>query len=716
MGFLSRWFDIRPGEGRSVLLLVTGAFILLAYMILGRSLREALYLGTFPVKTLPYVTAGYSLLALPAVALFVRQLSRRRPRHVMVALLGAVGAGLLLLAPLTDRGSVVVTFYFWTSLSTLLLTSGFWVVTADSFNVRGAKRLFGLIAAGGTLGAMLSGTLLSRGIAAFGLTGMVWVTALCPFVLLVLLVLVKDIGPAAEKGETEKPSTLKNLGLVWQTKHLRTLAWIVIGATAASTLLDYQFKELVRKSLTTKAELAGFFGGFYGWTGAVSLFLQLAVASRLLSRAGLVVTLSVLPLCLAAGSVTLLLVPGLLWAVLTRGADNSLRKSLHRSAIEVAYVPLPAGLRRRTKSFIDSVLDAVAEGGGAAIIFLWVTFGGLPSRYLSLFILLLSVFLLITARKMGTRYFETLRGRLAEDKAGTEGGIEAGRRDLLDATFTHLTLPATLPALSGRSMESPVASRKVTASKREVNDVSALVQSLAQDELAGGVTEQLISLGPKALPALCETLRNAESDFVVRRRIPPVLARLPHTEADGALLSALADPRFEVRFRSCVALMKRRRRGLPTAREDWKEDVWRAVSREVGLDRPVWEMQRVLDDRPEDRDELVTHRLGVRGELSLEHTFRLLSLVLDPEPVRAAYNGILHRDEKVIPLALEYLEHMLPAEIRTRLWPFIGDLSEIQRKKSARPVGDIVSDLLRTGATLFTDRDERAALEKLGKK
>ncbi len=69
---------------------------------------------------------------------------------------------------------------------------------------------------------------------------------------------------------------------------------------------------------------------------------------------------------------------------LVRGADNSVRKSLHRSVLEVLYVPVPIALQRKTKTFIDSVVDALGEGLGAGIVLLWVTLAGLPSRYLSI--------------------------------------------------------------------------------------------------------------------------------------------------------------------------------------------------------------------------------------------------------------------------------------------------------------------------------------------
>ena len=86
-----------------------------------------------------------------------------------------------------------------------------------------------------------------------------------------------------------------------------------------------------------------------------------------------------------------------------------------------------------------------------------------------------------------------------------------------------------------------------------------------------------------------------------------------------------------------------------------------------------------------------------------------------PTPIRTAFHGIVLDDDKLKSISLEYLEQVLPPDIRTRLWPFIGDLSEHQRRVSARGMDAVVADLLRTGSTLFGDdtaRDQlRQALE-----
>jgi hypothetical protein len=92
--------------------------------------------------------------------------------------------------------------------------------------------------------------------------------------------------------------------------------------------------------------------------------------------------------------------------------------------------------------------------------------------------------------------------------------------------------------------------------------------------------------------------------------------------------------------------------------------------------------------------------------------FRLLSLVLDAAPIRAAYRSLLSGDEEARSFALEYLEQVLPTDVKQRLWPFIGDLSDYQERQAIRPLDDVVADLVRTGATLFGGTEQREALRR----
>jgi ATP/ADP translocase len=721
----------------------------MSFLILARSLREAFYLTAFDVRTLPYITAAIAVLSVPTVGLFGRALAKYSPQQVLTAVLIVLAVGLAVLWPFatatadrTDVKIAIVVFYLWTALGTLLFTSGFWVITSEYFAVRGAKRLFGLIGAGGTAGAMVTGNVL------IWLTRAVDLGWLIPglIAIIALFTITQRLLPRLEVtpgSEAERSTLSDSVATAWGSPHLRTIALIVFSVGIATTLLDYQFKELAQASFDTRAGLTSFFGAFYGWTGAIALVLQLMVVGRLLAVAGVGWALVVLPLTLAFGSVGMLLVPSLLLVTAVRGADASLRKSLYRSALEVLYVPVPSLLRRKTKTFIDSVVDSVSEGLGAGIIFLWVTLSGFPSRHLSVFIIACCFVLMYLSRRMGQQYFSTVTEQLQVSGAGEEATAAAALhlegRDLLSGTFTRIDIKSILmhdesggtsqqtedesisPQLSGteailarlRSSDISVVARTLEeTSDWDESHYPDLARLLARDVLFDRAVLAFLTAGEPAVPHLLRLLRDENTDFVIRRRIPRVLARMGGAEADDALQDALTANRFEVRYRAAIALLRRRRRGLPRGSRDEEPRIWEAIRSEVGRGQPVWEMQQLLDEEPDD-EALVSQRIGVRGELSLEHTFRLLSLILEPEVVRSAFHGIILDDDKLKSFSLEYLEQVLPPDIRRRLWPFIGDVSEHQREKSLRPLGEVVSDLIVTGATLFEDVKDQAALKKI---
>ena len=224
---------------------------------------------------------------------------------------------------------------------------------------------------------------------------------------------------------------------------------------------------------------------------------------------------------------------------------------------------------------------------------------------------------------------------------------------------------------------------------------------IARDDLFHRARRMLPAFPPEPVAPLIEMLRNEETDFVVRRRIPEFLAGIGEADADDVLLDLLNDRRFEVRYRAAVALAIRRKQGFPLSERDWISLVWQAVVHEVRKDRPVWELQKLLDDYDSPEDGLLGTRVGVRGELSLEHTFRLLSLVLDPVEVRAAYHGVILDDPELKSYALEYLEQVLPSSVRRRLWLFIGDVSVRRQERQMRPLADVVADIMATGQTLL---------------
>ena len=752
------WLDFRPEEARALWLSFAGAFLIVGFMILARSIREALYLDAFDVKSLPYITLTVVVLGFPTASLFSFFLSRHSTQRVLNIIVLIVLGGLALLWPIAHLHRItVIFFYLWTALATLVLTAGFWIVVSEHFPIRGAKRLYGLISGGGTAGALVVGTALrplTKSIPVFGLLPMV-IGLL--FLFWLTIVFLPKVSESREEASAQKPSLGQQIRLVWNSPHLSAIAVVVITATLASTLLDFQFKEFVKEGLQDKQAMAGFFGAFYGWTGGVALLIQIVLTSRLLSKLGVGWTMSILPVILLAAGGSLLFIPSLYLVTGFRGIDNSLRKSLHRSAIEVLYVPVPSLLRRKTKTFIDSVLDSLAEGFGALLIFFTVTWGNIPSRYLSIFILVSASLFFLQTLRMDRRYYKTLVQRLKEGEEEAAAVFAEESRygqDLLDASFSSIDLRKSLEkkgiVFEDRSSHRPPEPESKPAETKGANEsedrqailgsndsekirrllesestwepaqVPALVRLLVRDNLYHQAGQALAKMGEPCLEPLIQYLGDESNDFVIRRRIPQILARLDSEKAEAALLDALFVERFEIRYRAAVALMKRCQSELKhLPKEEKKELLWKAIRYEVNHEKPVWEMQQILDELDEEeRDDFPQH-LEARGELSLEHVFRMLALIFDPRLIRTAFQGLQVEDPKLRSFALEYLEQILPDDVQEKLWLFIGDVSESKKRKAQRPLEEVARELMETGATLFIDKQDReklkVALEKAQK-
>jgi hypothetical protein len=313
---------------------------------------------------------------------------------------------------------------------------------------------------------------------------------------------------------------------------------------------------------------------------------------------------------------------------------------MYRSALEVVYVPVPSLLRRKTKTFIDSVVDSLGEGLGAGLVFLWVTALALPPRFLSLFIIAASFGLIGLSRRMGRQYFSTVAEQLqvSGERAETAAiGARLDSRDLLSGTFTRIDIrslideaggPSAAEAASDAAAEHEEPDADVTLARLNSGEIAVVARTLdnttewheshlptlcrllARDPLVDRAVVALLTAGDPAIPHLAGLLTDDATDFVIRRRIPRVLARMRGPEAEDALLDALAANRFEVRYRAAIALTHRREYGHPKSERDEDSMIWAAIRSELGKSQPVWEMQKLLDEEPDDG--LVVKRVGVR--------------------------------------------------------------------------------------------------------
>ena len=212
--------------------------------------------------------------------------------------------------------------------------------------------------------------------------------------------------------------------------------------------------------------------------------------------------------------------------------------------------------------------------------------------------------------------------------------------------------------------------RAIAVLSRE-DGLSAGLVSHAIPLLAGPLSDYAVfalrKVAEERVGQLTDALLDPGQDYKIRRQLARVLSVGVSQRAADALLMALDDDRFDVRFqcaRSLAAIVGRN----PRIRID-RDRVLEVVLRETAVGRPVWTSRRLLDGVVNESplDEFVRDRAGQ----SLAHVFTLLSLVLPSQPLQIAFRSLHSEDRRLRGTALEYLEGVLPAKIRERLWPFL---------------------------------------------
>ena len=357
---------VRADERRGAVAATLTIFGTLAAHTMLETARDALFLARLPASRLAIV---YILIAAVAVGLSQLPDSRRRASGAFaLSRLLAAGAAVTFLFWLAGRWQSafeLYALYVWTGLLGSLAVLRFWMVLGELYTLTQAKRLYSLVWTGSLLGATV-GALAARVLAQrASASALVLASA--------LLLALTAIGPAlalgrAARGEAagEDPagpaSLAEGLRLLQRDTYVRALAVLVLVSTVALTLGDYVFKSAVARSVPHE-QLGSFFGGFYAVLNLAALVAQVVLGAWLFRTIGLHRALWVLPALLFVGAAGVALGGGLVAALILKGADGSLRNSLHRTGTELLYVPLPDRVRRQAKPLID----LVGQRGGQAL-------------------------------------------------------------------------------------------------------------------------------------------------------------------------------------------------------------------------------------------------------------------------------------------------------------------------------------------------------------
>lgn len=355
--------DIRPEERKAAASAFLALFGILAAHTILETARDALFLARLPATRLPWM---YLAIALTAVLLTdspFRKLGRRVARFSLAILLVLSGAVTFVfwLASGWTGASKLYALYVWTGVFGTLMSVEFWLIMSEAYTVTQAKRVFRVVGMGSVLGAV-AGSGVARIVAGSFPAENLLLTASAAMA-------IAGVGPALllrREGKNEEKrgawSLRKSLATIGDNVYLKNLTILVLVSTIALTVADFVFKSAVARSVP-KESLGSFFATFYMGLNLLALLTQLFFAGALMRLLGLHRALWVLPTLVALGSAGVAFGGGLIAALFLKGSDGAMRYSLHKTGMELLFVPIPDSLRSRVKPFID----VMGQRGGQAI-------------------------------------------------------------------------------------------------------------------------------------------------------------------------------------------------------------------------------------------------------------------------------------------------------------------------------------------------------------
>jgi hypothetical protein len=726
---------------RAILAGTIAAVAAVGQLVMGKAVRDGFFLVNFEAQELPRMMMVAAVASFASVLVVSRAMSRFSPFRVMPVLFGTAALLLVGHALLSQvaPGVAAVALYLHMAVFGSTAVSGFWSLVNERYDPHTAKRVVSRLAGGATIGGILGGLLAWQAAARMPVSVLMYVMGGLNLVCLLGVLGIGDPDRSMDARSPTRAPLLPGLETLRQAPYLRKLASLVVLTSVASALLDYLLGVFAKATYDNSAELVSFYALYQLGIGLLSFVVLSAAGRPSLKLLGLAGTVALLPGAVVVGSILALALPSLWSALAVRGTDAIMRNSLYRSGYELLFTPIAAERKRATKLIIDVAFDRVGTAVGSALALAVVFLAGLQTeRVILILIVLFSMAALWVAMRLHEGYVNALEESLRA------GSVKLDANEVMDVTTWRTLTQTNLELDRGRILEEIERLRQAEAQKVEGPDaapasdvvvqaictlrsgdpdrirrvlagtaavdallVAHIIPLLTAEALREDAVHALRKVSHQANGQLVDALLDPEKPVLLRRRMARVLRTCFTQRAVDGLLAGLSDKRFEVRYQCGVSLWSMAEEAPQLVMP--REMVLDAVRREVEVERDVWEARACAEVADNGEESVCDDLIEVRKSRSLEHVFRLLSLTLDREPVMLAMRALGGGDSRLRGTSLEYLENVLPSDIRDRLWPFLDAGRPTDR--TPRPRKDVLEELLASGTEVSLERVRRSLEE-----
>jgi len=417
-----RFIDVRPQEMPALAWCWLYIFSVLASYYILRPIRDQAGVAG-GVNNLQWLFAG-TLVGMLVLNLPFAYLVKTLPRSRFIPITYHFFAvNILVFAALfhwADASQIIWVgriFFVWVSVFNLFVVSVFWQMNVDVFTPEQGKRLFGVIAAGATVGAIVGSSVTA-----------ILARHVPPMLLLigsavVLEIAVFSVGrlsrlsaalsrrPGASAEAPIGGSVFAGVTRAVGSPYLLNVSVFLLLFAITSTFLYFEQAAIVSRSFRDRGAQTAFFATVDLLVNVLTLGIQLFLTGRIVLLLGLALPLALLPALTIVGFGALALVPTVMavavFQVVRRAADYAIA----RPAREVLYTVVPREDRYKAKSLIDTVVYRTGDQVGAWSVTL-LRVAGLGPAHVSLVVIPVAAVWLVNALWLGRR-----QERLAAEQA-----------------------------------------------------------------------------------------------------------------------------------------------------------------------------------------------------------------------------------------------------------------------------------------------------------
>ena len=299
-------------------------------------------------------------------------------------------------------------FFVWLSVFNLFVVTVFWSFMADIFNKNQSRRLFGIISAGGSIGAVLGPAITGLFVTQIGFKNLLPISAVlllaATFCIFELRSWVREQtteDDSFESGKALGGSAFDGAKLILTKPFFAAIALMLLLANFVGVVSYQYLGELVGQTFAEKDQRTQVFSVIDLSINALSFIGQLLLVRHSVRKFGVGVTLSLLPIVSAIGFAILAINPIFAVMAVIQVVRRATTFGFTKPSSDMLYAVVTPEEKYKVKNFIDTVVYRSSDAVSAWLI---RALGGLGSSGIALLCIPVSILWATLTLWIGRRY------------------------------------------------------------------------------------------------------------------------------------------------------------------------------------------------------------------------------------------------------------------------------------------------------------------------